>query len=181
MTSVPEEEKSLDIFVDENNNLAIFSIILNPEFPFDFPVTFTPPDDMPDIPPWFYAKKPLELAFPYTVDDLAKAIEQGIANWNKGVPRKAKRPTIEEYYYKCGGYRKSSFRKRMLTVLISSSKVDISLFMPTKTPEVYMGLDDRILPASSTWAEIASAAMELIEADYTKLHRYNTFKRRLNV
>ena len=174
--------KSIDIFVDENKNLAVFSFVLNPEFSFQS----APKGDLNTLsastPPVFHSKVAFELKYPYTSQELAALIEQATNAWNKLEPYTSKRVSIEEYYYKTSGFQKATFGKKLITLEWSTlGEKTISIMLPVKAGKYYLGMESKKLPNNSDWTDAANVVIDFIEMDITKSSPYKTFRRKLNV
>lgn len=170
------ETRRIHIYVDETGNLVIFSFTTNPDYVAGNDDIFSGP------PPVVPAKAPIELREPFSVEELAHAIQEGIDRWNKGEPYINKRKSIEEFYYKTNGFKKASFGKRLFSLGwddIGGKNISISL--PSKTGKFYWTMHSLRLSDDADWVDFANALIELINADVTQFPPYKTFRRKLNV
>lgn len=91
-----QELRTLKILVDKDNRLAIFTMTKNPK------------KIEEDVwsPVWVAVKNPVELQPPYTVDEVADAIERSMNAWGTGEPIYEDRISLPEYYYKVKGFKR---------------------------------------------------------------------------
>ena len=178
------EGRKVQIFVDENKNLAIFSFVLNPDYVFDpNPKWSTDPIEWPPkVLPIFYSKTAIELKYPYSVEELSEGIKAGISAWNKLEPHTSQRVSIEEYYYKIKGFKKATIGKKTIAAGWDSfGKKEVSIFLPVKVGKYYLGIETVSLPDNADWKDFANAVISLVEMDITQAGAYKTYKRKLNV
>lgn len=171
MTTSIKEERDITILVDEQNDLAIFSRCLNPAFDGNYDKT---PVDFP-------AKVPVELEHPYTVDQVAVAIKQGMDSYNTCEPYTAKN-TIEEHYYQIKGFKAATLGKRMIDVgwnCLMGKFVRVNI--ATKRGKGYLCIAKKQLPDDATWEEFAQTVIEFVAMDLTKTRTFKSLKSYLNV
>lgn len=170
------EERFAYIYLDEQHNMAIFPFTKNPNY-----TTWNHPDPFTAEPQYTFGKSPIELAYPYSAQTLAEALQRAIEQWNKEEAYTNTRVSIEEHYYKIKGFKKASLGKRLVVFgLNTPSGHEISLSLPAKS-KYYLTLANRSLPADATWMDFAHTILELVHTDVATLPAYKTFKSKLNV
>ena len=174
--------KTIDIFVDENKNLAFFSFVINTEFSFQTAQKDDLSTSSASMPPVFHSKVAYKLKYPYTSQELAALIEQSMNAWNKLEPYTSKRVSIEEYYYKTRGFKKATLGKRLITLEWNTlGEKTISIMLPVKAGKYYLGMESKKLPNNSDWIDASNTVIDFIEMDITQTSPYKTFRRKLNV
>lgn len=176
--------RNIDILVNGNKDLAIFSFVLNPDYTFDTnPKWSTNPIEWPPKTlPVFYSKTAFELKYPYTAEELSMMIEAGINAWNKLEPYTSQRASIEEYYYKINGFKKATIGKKMIRAGWDGfGKKEVSISLPAKAGKYYLGIENILLPDDANWMDFANAVIDLVEMDITQSSTYKTYKRKLNI
>ena len=171
MTTSIQEDRDISILVDGQHNLAIFSRYLNPSFDGNYGKT---PVDFP-------AKTPIELLFPYTVDQVALAIKQGMDSYNMCEPYIAK-DTIEEHYYQIKGFKAATLGKKMIDVgwsRLVGKNVRVNL--ATKRGKGYLCIAEKLFPDDASWEDFAQAVIEFATMDLTKTRTFRSLKSYLNV
>lgn len=163
------DSKYVDIYIDENNNIAVSPICEK-----------LISNDGNEIYEYLPSIEFYELRYPYSYEDVAKVIEKGIKAYNNCVPYIGKM-TIEEYYYKIKGFKAATYRKKLITIGWDDiGGKNISISIPTKRGKYYMDIISKILPDDSDWNDFSRETIELINTDLTKTETFRTFKEKLN-
>ncbi len=168
------EFRSVKLMVDEAKNIVIF-----------------PTSNITDIiseytnePAYLTAYYPIELKHPYTLEELAAKIEEGIGEWCKhpAYTNFSGKNTFEEKYYGIKGFKNAVRGKRHISVAwddIGGKRVSLSL--PWNRGYTYMGMKHIKLPPDADWMNFAKAVIELINVDVTTLRSFKTYKKDLNL
>ena len=130
---------------------------------------------------WLVAYHPIEVPYPYTVEELAEAIEEGIHLWNK-FPCYRKKKTYEAQYYGVGSFRAAMKGKRYIRLgwdEIAGKYVWLSF--PTKSAYAYIGLEDIRLPDEADWIDFAKEVIKYVAVGVTTLRSYKVNKKYLNL
>lgn len=163
--------RSIEMLVDENNNIAVFPQSKNPDY-----------DGDDWTPMYLPSKTPYELKTPYTAEELAAIIEKGILAWERHDPYTDKKMSIEEYYYKIKGFKKATLGKKLVSLGWDDiGGKGVSLLLPWRTGRTYMGIENIKLPDDADWIDFAKAVLELINLDLPSHHRFKGYKSRLNL
>lgn len=170
--------KFVDILVDTNNDLAIFSMTRNPE----------KIEGDPWSPIWLPSENPMELKTPYTTEELANALECTINAWEKGKVLQLGKSSLAEYYYKIKGFKKATLGTKYVSLGWcpgwgpgQGKYVVIELPMNRNKGHAYIMIEKRNLPDDATWMDFANTLIELLNMDLTQLSSYKTYKRQLNI
>ena len=167
-----QELRTLQILVDKDDRLAIFSMTKNPK------------KIEGDVwsPVWLAAKNPIELQPPFTVDELADALERSMNAWGTGEPIFEDRISLTEYYYKIKGFKKASLGTKYVGLGWKPGLGKfISIMLPMKTKRCYIGIKLQNLPDDADWMDFANTLLESLSMDLTQLSSYKTYKRQLNI
>ncbi len=165
--------RSITLLVDESKNVVIFPTSnLTKEI-----------DKDTGEPAFRTSYYPIELKYPYTLEELADKIEEGIGEWCKhpAYTDFSGKNTFEEKYYGIKGFKNAVRGKRYIGVAwddIGGKRVSLSL--PWKRGYTYMGIKSIKLPPDADWMDFAKAVMELINIDVTTLSSFKTYKKNLN-
>ena len=127
---------------------------------------------------------PIELKYPYSEDELAEKIKQGIEEWCKHPAREYKEngKTYEEAYYGIKGFKNAVKGKRYFSIGWDEwLGVHVSFMLPCKSGYAYLGMERRKLPDDADWIDFARAVIELINKDLTELKTFKTYKSKLNI
>lgn len=172
-----EEFRSIIMLVDQEKNVVIFPVSATKY------IREQEDGSMQcDYYPAFY---PIELQFPYTVENLAERIKYGIEQWNQHPCYEEKlnnNRTFEEKYYGIKGFKNAV--KGKLYISLGWDDIQgkyVSFSMPLKRGYAYIGIDDTSLSENADWVDFANAVMKYINADITKFRSFKTFKSKLNI
>ena len=162
-----EDFKQTEIYVDEKNNLAIFSMS---EFDGFEGVKFLP------------SIQRYELKTPYSPEEVAKKIESAMNDWCKYDVYTGNIKKFEESYYGIRGFKNATKGKKLIQVGWNDIEGKYaSLLLPCKTGNAYLGIEDIELSDDAGWIDFALAVLELINLDLNQVHSYKVFKSKLNV
>lgn len=165
------EFRDINIYVDDENNIAIFSKSKNPEFNNDI-----------DSPMYLLSRTPFELLYPYSLEELAKCIKDGICAWDKQEPYIDSKKSIEEYYYNLKGFRSATYKKKLISLGWNDIEGKyVSLYLPFKTKRYYIEAKSTQLSDDADWIDFAKVVMDYINIDVTQLSIYRTYKSKLNL
>ena len=177
------EYRDIEIYIDEQANVAIYPQAKNPNYEeHDLDDILHKRMDASTVPMHIPAKEPIELKMPYRIEDVANAIEEAFGLWEKCEPLSLRTKTIEEHYYKIKGFKRASFGKKMISAGWDDYRgkyVDLSV--PSKTGTYYWTLKKITLAKEADWTDFANAVLELIHTDITQLSAYKTYKSKLNI
>lgn len=155
-----DEYKRIEILIDENENIAIFSrgSLDNVNTVDDFK--------------GFMINVPVELKTPYTAKELADAIEYAMNGENKepyflydpGINK-----TYEEVYYGIKGFNKAMKGKRLIDIGWNDRWGKYaSLMLPDKRGYGYTGVKLMYLDDDADWIDFAESVITLIKYDPKK-------------
>lgn len=151
------EQKMIDILVDENRNIAIFTGELI--------------DSIGEYKKIMYYIC-TELKAPYTESELADAIKIAMTEENKQpffCYDQKKNKTYEEVYYGIKGFNKAMKGKRMVDVGYNNRWGKYaSLNMPDKRGYSYTGVNLLYLDDNADWEDYAKGVIKLIDFDPKK-------------
>ena len=174
-----EDYRIVDILVSPDKDIAIFPLSIA-----------TYPLKMADGTPMYDATvesfPPIEIKFPYTVDDVAKGIELGIDLFDKqkcfeGL--KDEKISVEEVYYKAKSFRKATKGCRRIEAgwsIIRGGKF-VSIELPGKFRYNYYAVDAILLPEDADWIDFAAEVIRYINADVESFKLYDSYKKKLNI
>ena len=127
---------------------------------------------------------PIELKYPYSEDELAEKIKQGIEYWCKfpAYDNFSGRNTFEEKYYGIKGFKNAVKGNRYFDIGWDEwFGVYVDLMLPCKSGYAYIGIEKRELPNDADWIDFAKAVIELINKDLTEFKTFKTYKSKLNI
>lgn len=127
--------------------------------------------------------QPIEIKFPFNREELARKIEYGMNQWNKHKCYDVDSPqTLEEKYYNIKGYKKAVKGIRNITLGWDDIQGKyVSLSLPVKSGNGYIGIDDTELAVDATWEDYAKVVLTYVNADLTEFSAYKTYKTKLNL
>ena len=177
MNEIKLERKFVDILVDANNNLAIFSMAKNPD------------KIEGDVwsPIWLPAQNPIELRAPYTAEELSVALARGINAWESGEVLPLGKSSLAEFYYQIKGFKKATLGTKYVNLGWCpgwgpgrGKYVWIELPMNRNKGHAYMGIEFKNLPDDADWMDFANTLLGLLDMDLTKTKTYQVYKSKLN-
>ena len=128
---------------------------------------------------------PIELKYPYPIEQLAEKIKEGIEEWDKHPCYEdefGKNSTYEAKYYGETSFKKAIKGKRYIQLGWDSIlRKYIILFIPLKRGHAYMGMDRIKLSDDADWIDFAEAVMRYADIDITTLKGYKAHKNSLNL
>ena len=155
------DERCIDIIVDENKNIVIFPSS-------ESKIPFTKADGSVQYGVYLVAYHPIELFFPYTNEELAEKIKYGIEQWgiHECYTDKYKTGTFEEKYYSVKGFKKAIRGKRYFDLGWNYiQKKYVSFSLPWKSSYSYIGIDTKQLSDNADWLDYANTVIEYINCD----------------
>lgn len=155
-----EEYERVDILVDENENIAIFSTSSVDNLNVD------------DNFRGFMVNAPVELKTPYTINELANAIKCAMIKENIKpyfLYDQRKNKTYEELYYGIKGFNKAMKGKRLIDIGWNDRWGKYaSLMLPDKRGYSYTGVKLLYLDDDADWIDFAESVITLIKYDPKK-------------
>jgi len=169
------DPKIITVLVDQNKNITIFPEGKGPKMKHD---------DTPGEYSYGVALMPIEVQYPYMVENLAQRIEEGfdaylkypIEPWEEG------KKTYEEKYYGIKGFKNAvRGKKHFFLGWDDDFGKYIAFSLPLRRGYGYMGIESVYLPEDADYVDFAKALVDLIEADVHSFRRYKTFKKQIDV
>ncbi len=163
-----EDVRRVRILVNQDENITVFPISKSNEMSEDGEHYLYLP-----------AMNPIEIQAPYTVEELALAIQQGIEDWNCYEAYEGK-TTFEEKYYGVKGFKKAIIGKKYMSLGWDDiSGKTVSLMLPLKRGYGYMGIESIELPDDADYLDFAQAVIDLLNMDLSNHHRFKTYRSKL--
>ncbi len=165
MENIFSKTGNIEMFIDEKNNIVIF------------------PSSKDGI-----TNYPIELFYPYSVEELANTIEKAVNEYDKHphyiVYRNGRkvRKILVEIYYNQTGFQNASKGKRLVDLGWNSVWGNyVNLMMPCKgRAESYDGIEKIELPPSAYFKDYAEGVIKLINLDLKTHSVFKAYKRHLN-
>ncbi len=165
------EFRSINIYVDETKNMAVFPKSKNPSY-----------NTENNSPMYILSKTFFELAFPYSRESVAELVKTGIISWDKYDPYTDSKKTIEEYYYNIKSFKSATHKKKLISLGWDDIEGKyVSLYIPMKKGKYYIEISSIKLHDEANWIEFADAVIELINMDMNKLNSFKIYKSKLNI
>lgn len=175
---VPERVPS--VYADEQNNLIFITKSKNPDYV--EPIDNDPKSIEASLPMYLAAPEIITLRFPYTTEQVAKAIQTIVEEWDRHPPFEDDGRDDIELYYGMRNFKKASFGKKFIEVYWSKgAPKGVSLLLPCKTPRMWMGIEKIDLDPDASWIDYAEAVISLVRTDVTTYRRFKLYKRYLNL
>ncbi len=163
-----DDFKSIEILVNENKELVIFSKTKSNEN--DNPVKYV------------VSNHKYELKNSYNVVELSQKIECAFDDWCKYDAYSNKKVTYEENYYQVNGFKNAMKGKMLIDMGWNDIEGKyISLLLPCKRGYTYLGVKELKLSDNATWIDFANGVIELLNLDLSKEPAFKTFKSKFNL
>ena len=160
------------MLVDENKNIVIF------------PLSKVNKNDDDATADYGEAYFPIELMSPYTVEELAKKIEEGFNEWNKHkcYPEWEGKNTFEEKYYGIKGFKNAVKGKKFLSLHLDNYfGNEVSLMLPMKRGYAYLRIKSICLDDEAECIDFAKAVISLIDLDLETISAYKSQRSKFNI
>ena len=178
--------KNIKILVDEKGNLAFFPKTRNPAWTPETDanaVCFSPPGA--GEPKLVFSNTPVELPYPYTVEQIASALQATAALFGKCPPFSEKKVDMAQWYYKEKSFLKATKSKKMIDLGFSPLPFgsDISLMLPMKKrgARIYIGISTADVPLDASFSKCAKVVWDLLTTDYSNNEIFLKNKSKLNL
>lgn len=172
-----EDFRRINILVDQEKNIVIFPISKT-----SYPIVLL--DGSVEECGYVTAYYPIELTFPYHVEELAEKIKYGIEQWNCHAcfDDAGGKKTFEEKYYGIRGFKNAM--KGKLNISLGWDDVlgkYVTLYVPVKRGYAYLEIHETRLPDDADWMDFAHAVMQYINMDLTQIRSFKTHRGQLNI
>lgn len=173
-------ERVPSVYLDEEHNLIFVTKSKNPAYV--EPFGNDPKSAETSLPMFLPAQKFTILRPPYTVRQVADAIQSAVNEWDKYPPVKYDGRDAIEIYCGTRNFKTASLGKRLFELEWSEEAPKcVSLMLPCKTPRMWMGITAVKLPPTADWYDYAEVVLSFADADVTKYPAFKSFKRYLNL
>ena len=155
--------RNIDMLVDKKN-IIIFPVSKSNEL-FEDGVNYT----------YRTAFHPIELLAPYSNEELASKIKEGIDSWNVYPPYETftGKNTFEEKYFGIKGFKKAILGKKFIRLGWDDlSGKEVSILWPQKKGYGYICIENIQLKKDADYFDFANAVIELINLDLVNHPRF---------